>query len=364
MLPAALVLVACLPSGVAHGAPDPPEWMTRLLADYNDDFGGPDGHSAVRDGHELIALDVQEAYNSTLRQDTLVFRFVMNYGYDSDTTRPELKDVLTFKAKGQTATKELRTSNNQAFTGSFDAVGAPSAVLKSDGTTDGTRFYISGTLRYETLGLKVGDKLSEFFVQGYAGSAMADHMVGGYTVGNQRIEQEPPSEQADPQAYRKTDYTLLGPVKYARSEIDRPSVSAKPGENVTITWRITNNVGRSQTFTLTNSAPSNVAVGMHSGQFSKDRLVISLQAGVTATVHVYVTPEPGARAGAVTLDLETSLGGHLTHAIDVSVASATASSTASSSGAGAPAKGAPGAGAILVLATALMAALLVPRRSR
>lgn len=356
----ATALVA--PMAAAHGAPNPPEWMTRLLADYNDDFGGPDGHSAVRDGHDLIALDIQEAYNATLAKDTLVFRFALNYGWDGDSSRPELRDVLTFKAKGQTVTRELRTNDNQAFTGTFDAVSAPEPVKKSDGTVDGARFYFSAMVRYETLGVKVGDKLSDFFVQGHAGTAMADHMVGGYTVGSQRIDQEPPSEQSDPQAYRRSEYPLRGPVMYARSDLDKGAATLRPGDNVTVTWRITNTVGRPQTFVLAAASPSGVKVGMHSSQYSESRLVINIQPGVTATVHVYLTASAGAKSGPVGLDLETSLGGHMQETVDVTVGDG--AGTGSSTGGSAAAKGSASVALPATLAGLAAAVFVVSRRSR
>lgn len=304
-----------MPSSAAHAAPDPPEWMTRLLHDFNDDWGGDDGQGLTRDGHDIFALDLQEAYNATLGGNVLVFRLSLNFGYNADATKPELKEVLTFKAKGQAVAKEFRTSDNQKFQGTFDAVSGPFPMLKSDGTRDGGRFYVEGALKYDTLGLKVGDKISDFFVQGYAGTQAADHMVGGYTVGAQKVETEPPSEQSSPTSYRRNEYPLQGPVMYLRSEMRPTTLESSPGKNQTITWSITNTLGKEQAFTLTTKAPAGVTVTLHGPKFNQGSF--KLAAGLTSTVHAYVTPDESAASGPLEFSVVTNLGGKQDHRVDL-----------------------------------------------
>lgn len=357
-----LAIVSMLsPGAAAHAAPDPPEYMTRLLHDYNDDWGSDASQTSLRDGHDLIALDLREEYNKTLGQDTLVFRLSMNYGYDADANKPELRDVLTFKAKGQSATYEFKTSNNAQFTGTFDSVYGPVPLRKPDGQPDGARFYVEGLLKFSSLGLAVGDKVSEFFVQGYGGAQKGDHMVGGNVISNA----ESPSEQSSPASYRRPDYTLRGPVMYARSTLDKSKVDAKPGDNQTITWSITNTVGRSQGFTISTTKPTGVQVGLHGVRYAEDTLTFQVPAGTSATVHVYVRPQSNAQSGDLDLILDTSLGGRMVHHVDVTIGGKAASSSpAAASGPTNEGAESPSASAAVILAVVAIGVAVVKRRSR
>src|SRR5688572_19000334 len=97
------------PTAAAHAAPLPPEWMTRILHDYSDDWGSDGAQASPRDGHDLVALDIREEYNQTFQQEAFVVRLSMNFGYDADGSKPELREVVTLKAKGQPVSKEFKT---------------------------------------------------------------------------------------------------------------------------------------------------------------------------------------------------------------------------------------------------------------
>jgi hypothetical protein len=357
---ALLVAVVLAPSAAAHAAPLPPEWMKRMLHDFTDDWGSDASAGSPRDGHDLVALDLREEYNRTLGAEALAIRLSMNFGFDQDGTKPELREVVTFKAKGATVTREFKTPDNSKFTGTFDAVTGPFPILKSDGTPDGKRFYVEGTLKFSTLGVAVGDKVSDFFVQGYGGSDKADFMVGGYYLNGARVDAMPPGEDY---SYNAGSYTLRGPVMYAKSTLDKSSLTLRPGDNKTLTWSITNNLGRAQIFTITTQSPEGVSIGLHGAKFAMDTLSFDVQAGTTATVHVYVLPGTGATSGDLDLTLSTSLGGRMTHHVALTISGAAASSPASSEGAPSTEHAdSPGfAGYYLLLVTAACAVALRKR---
>lgn len=353
-----LVVAWLAPTAEAHAAPDPPDYMTRLLHDYNDDWGGDQAGS--RDGHDVMALDIQEAYNSTFAQDVLVFRLTLNGGY-TGSERPELREVLTFQAKGAEQSKEFRTLDNVKFTGSFDAVNGPFPALTADGSQDGTRFYLEGSLKASTLGLKAGDKISNFFVQGYAGSDKRDHMVGGYTIGGQALDQAPPEEQSQPASYKRQDYAIAGPTQYASLAAAPTQVTAKSGENKSVVLTIKNKLIRAQTITLDATKPAGTSVAFHADNYRKDRTTFALASRQEATVHMYLT-SASAASGTVQVVLATDLGGRATQEIQWSTTGGGTSRPTTGSAAhstpDSPDEDAPSVGVALLLMVLLAVAVI------
>lgn len=359
------LLLAAIPAGQAHAAPDPPDYMTRLLHDYNDDWGGDQAGS--RDGHDIMALDLQEAYNATMGQNVLVFRLTMNFGY-TGSQRPELREVFTFQAKGSQVSKEFKTTDNQKFTGTFDAVNGPYHALTADGSRDGTRFYLEGIMKYSTLSVNVGDKISNFFVQGYAGPDKRDHMVGGFTFGGQTVDQPPPEEQSQPASYKRQDVALAGPTQYATLKADPVEAAAETGDNTTITLTVKNKLSRPQTITLDATKPQGVSIAFHGDAYRKDRLTFAVASRQEATVHAYLSAA-GPVSGTVEVLLSTDLGGRVTHGIAYTVTSSGAAGSGGTSAAGQSGPDAgggqsPGPGMLLAVAAAAVGALLRPRRGR
>lgn len=306
-----MVAAALAPSVFAHPAAPPVEPWIRLLHDWNDDWGG---HAVLSDGHDLIALDLREAYDEALG-DVLIFRFVMNGGYNSDATKPELKETLTLKAGAASVSKEMKTTDNAAFTGTFDAVRGPEPFLNDQGQPDGTRFAVDGVLKLSSVGLAPGAKISTFFVQGYAGSAKADQMEGGYTQNGVTVTEKPPTETADPAGYTKPDYTIAGPSQYADLTLDLGSVDLQKGGNdATVTLTIANKLSVDQAVTLHAMMPSGIVAEFHPGA------EVELPRDGSVTVHLYLTPGASAVSGLATVAMTTDQGGHVMKTLDIVVA--------------------------------------------
>lgn len=205
-LMAALVL---LPLAGAHAPPPAKEYEMRILADYNDDWFG------TQHGHNLVSLDLREAYNATLGDNVLIFRLMISGGYagENPVANPlpkpaALRDVITFKADGQDKGLEFVTADNVAFTGTFDAVYGPEPVLV-DGAQDGTRVFVTGIARFSSLGIQAGSKLTGWFVNGFADTTAADNMPEGLAPG----APEPPG--TDGQVWFDIgEYTVRAPDYY------------------------------------------------------------------------------------------------------------------------------------------------------
>jgi len=358
-----LVLSFVASAAGAHGAATPPDYLTRVLHDCNDDWGG---HAAVNDGHDLIALDVQEAYNGTLGEDTLLFRFVLNAGYNSDSTKPELKEVLTFKAGAASVSKEVKTSDNQKFTGTFDAVQGPSPFLGENGQPDGARFTVTGLLRLSGLGLQIGDKVSSFSVQGFAGLQKADQMPGGYTTAGQTFADcsTVAPEQSDPESYARNEYALRGATYYGELSLGTSSAAVKPDGNATILFTLKNPLKEAQAFTVVATAPPGIRTIFHTDHYSEGSTRTTVGAQAEVVGHFYAVAAQGAQSGDIRLKTTTDLGGHAEAQIPLTVQSGATSPSASDPGTQtSQAKGgSPGVEAPTVLALLALAFAVVRRR--
>jgi hypothetical protein len=339
-----LVVLLWAPGVQAHPAPDPRDFEVRLLHDYSDDWGG---HSVISDGHDLIALDVQEAYDAALGVDSLYFRLLMNGGYNSDTTKPELKDVLTFKAAGKPVTFDYRTTDNTKFSGTFDAVRGPAPVYKSDGTADGSRYAVTGVLRLTTLGVAAGAAISDFKVQGYAGT---------YTQAGQDIETEPPSEQTDHAKYVRASYTLAGPTQYVDLVVDPAKIAFEPGKQSTITLTLRSQLKETQTVNLSASLPAGLTGTFHPAATAE------LASKAETILHFYVDGSGSASSGPATIVVTSSLGGRETGTSQIDVAPPATSTAASSSSPSPAKKGESPAPAAFLTLLAIAAVLM--RRGR
>lgn len=308
-----LALALLLPAAEAHPAPGPRDYETRLLHDWNDDWGGQ-----IADGHDLVALDLREAYDASLG-DALVFRFTMSGGHNADADRPALREVLSLQVNGRPASLELTTSDNRAFSGTFDAVGEPEPALNAQGQPDGGRFTVEGRVALATLHAAPGDVLSSFAVQGYAGAAKADKMPGGYTQGGVEVDTAPPTETAHPAGYARHDYALAGPVRYLQMSVQAPSAPLVPGgEAARLAVVLKNPLAEPQAVSLRAVAPAGVSVQFHPGP------EVDLAPGGDAVVHLDLQAANGARDGVVSLEALTELGGRAVAEVPFSVQGAAA----------------------------------------
>jgi hypothetical protein len=207
-------LLLALPTVQAHAPPPAKEYETRILTDYNDDWFG------TQDGHNLVSLDVREAYNATLADYVMIFRLMISGGYAPAPVGggSVLSDRITFKADGTEKELSFETADNVAFTGTFDAVYGPEPVLV-DGAQDGDRVFVTGVSRFSNLGILPGSKLTEWFVEGFADDADGDRMPEGLAPG----APEPPGTGG--QVWSDIgEYTVRAPDYYVSIVVDNATL--------------------------------------------------------------------------------------------------------------------------------------------
>lgn len=344
---AALILAAALvsPGAVGHGAPPKRDQDTRLMHDYNDDCGGDDGSALAKCGgsHDVIALDVREAYDGT-RGDLVIFRLFLN-----GAPAAGLHDEVSFQAGGASKSFALSTNDNVHFT----ATGADSV---SDGMPlgDGTRFVVETTLRRAELG-DVGTALMAYRVEAYKGEQLGDFMPGTYRTAAGTDGPVPASEGSQPTKGEVAKYTLRGPA-YLIALTHAGDGQVPPGGEASVALTITNPLRTTpQTVTLTVSATNGATALIHgAGPQPTTTATLDLAKASSGTVHILIS---GEAAGTATVVATTSLGGRAEHAVPFTVGDA---SPASPNGGGS--KGSPGIPAILTF-TALAAFAGLRRRT-
>lgn len=337
---AALLLV---PAALAHGAPKPREFQTRLLADCEDDVGGNDGYNGP--GYDLHSLDVQEYWDG---KDMVRFRVVLNGGGASDIT-------LTVDGK----TFGWSTSDGTSWTLSgFASGGRVNDVFidnNPENGPDGERFALQGSVPASTFG-GIGGKMSSYTVEG-DDARYSDAIPGLHGLALSCIE-----------PFERADYTLIGPGRYAKLELEDDQALLSDTENFldvtvsnllqletqTATLRLLSKTGDA---TVQFHDPSNdgyaATVGLDLGKRGG--------AGSVRIVHLAIEGSGGS-TGTIDVELTTDLGGRvletLSYAIpvdDTPAPDGTDGDDGSDETNGSPAIGVP-------LAVAFLAAVAMRRR--
>ncbi|HLF15981.1 MAG TPA: hypothetical protein VI796_00910 [Candidatus Thermoplasmatota archaeon] len=356
-LVAALLLLA-VPAAFAHPAPQPREYEARLLHDCVDDYFG--GDAAGQGSHDVIAVDVSEGRDAALG-DVLVFRLLLNGG--SPSASAAVKDTLTFDAKGESRSFEASTTDNQAFTTTFDRVDGPFEIAKDDGTDDGTRFAIEGVVRASAVGVAAGDRISSFRFDSFRGATRGDFMPGTFDSAVGPVPDSVGCSQGG--NTERPDYTLRGPSYYLSLAGDPASVEAEVGTEAVLQVTLRNRLqgtGQQVAFAL---SPTGVA-RFHdptTGAVS-DTLDLAVAANGQKIVHIVLESSTPSE-GVLRVSATSGLGGAT--ALDVPYAftsggpasTTPASSTSDGTGGG---NGAPGP-ALPFLLGALAVALMLRRRS-
>lgn len=348
MTRAALPLLALLllaPLVDAHGANAPDAPFTRLLADVNDDCGGDSGAAtgACRGSHDLIALDIQEKWGGS---EAVVIRFWLDKGK----TYP-IVDTFTFNGPSGGKTLAIKTTDDS----SFSVVTGFESVSAAHSLNDGSRFWVDGTVKLDTLGLKVGDQVANFKVESKAGNNIGDFMPGGChnTIGDCAV-------MDTSTVYTKTNYDLKGTDYYAKLEPPQTIQVQAGSQPQTIQIQLSNLLTVAQSVTIKVSGMSGIEAGMHSGAFMDDAtppasMTIDVPGKGGSSLHLRVRGIDGGATGTLILTLDTDQGGHLERQIPYTVTTAEATQQTSDT-AQEPAKGSPApAAAQLFLALAGMA---------
>jgi hypothetical protein len=212
-----------MPSAHAHNAAVAPEQYVRFLSDCSDDWGG---HSAVSDGHDLVALDVTDRWMAEAREPGLFVLLTVAFGFaETGSQGGPLRDEVELRFGASTVKVRLATTDNKVFTAEAGAgYKLPDVILPvrqsllSNGQPDGSRIQVEFGFRYSSLGIKEGTKLTGVEVHAFAREERGDFMPGGYYVLGVATSEDPRDcprsghqGAGDPGTlYIRKDYTLRG----------------------------------------------------------------------------------------------------------------------------------------------------------
>lgn len=287
ILPLLIAGLLLAPLAVAHVAAPPRSDFTRLLHDCNDDYFGGDSAIGGRDGYDIHTLEVKEAWNSALGHH-LVFRTILN---------GEGPSTITLSMKAGSATKSYEWSTGgSSWTGTFDR------VEKKDDVDDGDRFALEGAVKRSTLGASVGQKLTDYTLQGSDGGDDHDSVPGNDN-----------SLGACQDNFRRPDYALQGPVQYLDASFDEESVSVKAGSETFVSLEYRNAL-RDAAQRLTIELDAGGAISLHDPDTNTyvDSKTLDLNkrgsGGDGGFIHVAVRGDTPSE-GVATATLTTSLGG-------------------------------------------------------
>ena len=304
----------------AHNAQVAPEQYIRFLSDCSDDWGG---HSAVRDGHDLVALDMTERWMETYAEPGFFVLLTVAFGFAETGSRGgPLFDELELAGPDGPVKVRLATADNSVFTAE-EAAGyrVPDVILPvrpsvlSNGQPDGSRILIEFGFRFSTLGLDVGDKVTAAKVQAFAQEDRGDYMPGGYFLlgvqSGSNINDCPQSGHqggGDPGTrYVRKDYTMRGTqTPYIDASFDTDAIAVSGGDEASIQVTIRNKfANQAQDVRVTTSAPA-----AWDATVPKDQ-PITIPALQTISVPVKVRAATGTAAnGTLRLIIDTSVGGH------------------------------------------------------
>lgn len=344
---AAILLLTALLAfpAAAHGPPAKRDQDTRLLADHNDDCGGhgPTDPERCRGTHDLVGLDLTESHDAT-HGDVVRLRLIVNGG------EGQRRDVVTFTAGGATKTFELRTPDNAAFTGTGFVTVTSGPAMNADGTRDGDRVVVEGTIRLADLG-GAGTLIDDVEVQAYTGGTPGDFMPGGYynTLGQPVMD---PAQGDEATNFERTaGYVLRGPSYYV--SIAAPAIQVGSGSTRDVEVTLTNGLrGKAQTATLSVMPPAGITATWNGAPTA----TVDLSGGGSATALLRVQADATATSGTLDVVAVTDLGGRTVVQVPLGVRSGpheTAQTTQA-------AEDAPAASALLMLV--LLATLAAARR--
>ncbi|MBW3582818.1 MAG: hypothetical protein KY455_06935 [Euryarchaeota archaeon] len=315
-----ITLMLLVPATSAHPARDPCDWEQRLIHDHKDDLSG----SAVekKHGHELHALDLVEAWDEELG-DVLAFRLLYEGGYAPDQLvggdpKPDkLRDVLTFKADGDTHTFEWTTTDNKAFSGTFDKIVQPKELTKACDSTQkdeghlGQRYVVEGWVAFEEHGLAKGMTIKDHKVDGYADSTKADTMDGSARTNE------------DDASFHLAAYEIGARPKIIDLALDWKTVDMKVGENKTVVATVTNRLDKDQAARVVYDGPAMAGGVFHLNDeigYERGEMAFPMASGKGAenSIHLYLVPEEPLSDKTVTVHLYGDMGdytGHVTKSL-------------------------------------------------
>jgi hypothetical protein len=365
---APLLLAAWLlvPAVDAHNAAAAPEQYARFLSDCSDDWGG---HSAVRDGHDLVALDLTERWIADLDAPGFFVMLTVGFGFaEANSQGGPLYDEVDVTGPGGTLKVRLATKDNKVFTAESgnglrvpDVIVPPRPSLLQNGVQDGSRFLIEFGFSYANAGVDVGSKITAAKVQAYARQDRGDFMPGGYYLlgvssgGDRECPQSGHQGGGDPGTlYVRTDYTLRGTeAPFVQLSLNTDAVAVSGNQSAFLTLDVKNKLSKqAQGVSVKAAAPADWSATVEP-TFATASSLVSKPFNVRVQA-----PSGVAKNATLRLTVDTDAGGHATRDVPLYWFPAGVSPTIPSTP---TAKGSPAPMIILaVLALGIVAALRRP----
>lgn len=244
---AVLGLIAA-PAG-AHPANVASEQYERFLGDCSDDWGG---HSAIRDGHDLVALDMTERWLHEYAEPGFFVLLTVGFGFaQTGSQGGPLRDEIELGGPDGPLKVRIVTNDNKAFAAEAapgflvpDVMLPPRPSLYPNGTQDGSRFLVEFGFRYSTLGLSLGEKIPTAKVQAWARQDKGDYMPGGYFLAGVEYAGCDPSGSHGglyTGVYVRKDYAMRGTEEpYLEVSLDTDALAVAGNESAVLGLAVKN----------------------------------------------------------------------------------------------------------------------------
>ncbi len=296
---AILSVVGCLllvaPAATAHGAAEPREIDTRILADDDGASGygicveGQCAPGSSPQGWDIIVLEGREAALPS-GEPVLILRTVFQ--------SPDVQDgrsiAITFKAGGKDHAYGFEAAGPGVVSSTFDALVGPVDAF------DGYPKAVDGYILVAKLGLKPGDAVTDIRVTSSFNGEAADIVPGTWFLMGEEVPGAP-SEPGLPEEHPAGTYTLAGPAGLVNVTLTKKALDASAASDGASIQASNPLAGTAQFVTLNLSVPEGITATL-------DQAGLNLEAGATRTAILNVTN--ATRSGIIVLTLTSDLGAY------------------------------------------------------
>lgn len=306
-----LLVLLLAPMALAHGAPRPLAYQTRLLADCSDDVGADGG---VSQGYDVHSLDIQEFWDGS--DHRVEFRTILN-------GRGPATLTLSFSAdKAHSYTWSTSDGTNWQGSG-FDGASKKNDVFVNNDPSepDGDRFSLTGHVLASSLG-GIGSQLRDYTL------AMDDNGFNDRVPGRDGLA----SSCLEP--FERASYVLRGVDTYTTTQLKDAATGLAPNQGNFLDLQVAtdlSNVDQLATLKLL-SVSGEGDVRFHDstasdGEGYSTTLTTSLggkgELGSVRIIHLDVRGE-GGESGTAQIEVRTDLGGRELVSVPYSIRAANA----------------------------------------
>lgn len=242
LLAAVVAVTLLLPAALAHSTPAAREIDTRVLEEGLDlllDYGSANGlledgcgadfeqcggvgplPVAYEGGHDLLSLDLREAYGPGAENGTIEPGLWIRLTFRRGLADVELSDVITFELNGSTVSLDMTSMDNQVFT-------SQTFTYVSEKYEEGTyERGLQAFVPYAIIGAAPGDTLTSISVTSYVDGSPTDIMPGSYYYEGQQA----PDTHGTADSPTIEDYVLTGPAALFAASFASVPIDLDEGE--------------------------------------------------------------------------------------------------------------------------------------